>query len=269
MFRLIALDLDDTLLGQDSEISQAHLEAVAVARAMGCEVTLVTARSWAATRPYAEQLGLTAPVICMAGAVLYDISGRPLQTVELPASAARELATWTDAERWVGRFYYADGRIIQSNRADDYVPGPGGGGNYRFATFVEAMAPYVEGGEVPLQVAFIGDRSVEGALSRMAFLPGVAATAYRRGEANASAHLLHASVTKGSTLEAYCRRYGFARESVIAMGDGEADLPMIEWAGCGVAMGWAPEHVRAAADLVTDPGDPHPVATALRSLLPI
>jgi hydroxymethylpyrimidine pyrophosphatase-like HAD family hydrolase len=54
---------------------------------------------------------------------------------------------------------------------------------------------------------------------------------------------------------------------VIAMGDGEPDRSMIEWAGTGVAMGWAPEHVRAAADFVTAADDEHPVATALTRLL--
>lgn len=51
------------------------------------------------------------------------------------------------------------------------------------------------------------------------------------------------------------------------MGDGEPDRSMIEWAGVGVAMGWAAEPVRAAADLVTAADDPAPVATAIRRLL--
>ncbi len=58
-------------------------------------------------------------------------------------------------------------------------------------------------------------------------------------------------VSKASGLAEVCRRLGVAREDVLAIGDGRNDIEMLEWAGRGVAMGQAPEEVKAVADDVT------------------
>ncbi len=55
---------------------------------------------------------------------------------------------------------------------------------------------------------------------------------------------------KGTGLAALAARLGIAREEVIAIGDGENDIPMLRWAGLGVAMANAPDDVKAAADLI-------------------
>ncbi|MHB9145818.1 MAG: HAD family hydrolase [Symbiobacteriia bacterium] len=80
-------------------------------------------------------------------------------------------------------------------------------------------------------------------------------------------HLFNLEVSKGAALEAYCAQRGIPRQAVIAMGDTSADHSMLSWAGIGVAMGWAPEHVRATADMVMSPDDLAPVSTALNQLL--
>ena len=70
-------------------------------------------------------------------------------------------------------------------------------------------------------------------------------------------------VSKASGLESVCARLGIAREDVLAIGDGRNDLEMLQWAGRGVAMGQAPDEVKAAADDVTDPVDQDGAATEL------
>jgi Cof subfamily protein (haloacid dehalogenase superfamily) len=264
--RLIALDLDDTLLGQDATISPAHKVAVAAARAAGHDVTLVTARAWRGTRPYVAELGLTLPVICMTGAVVYTPEGKPLSQRAIPLADARRIAAWADAEGWSCRFYFADGRIYHSRKADDYFPTLPGHG-YPIDQYVGDLAPCLAGEDEPIQAVTLGNRAVEGLLARLPELPDLVATTYDRGTSISRTHLMHRAVAKGPALAQYCAERSIPRESVIAIGDGETDRSMIEWAGTGVAMGWAPEAVRRAADLVTDPDDPAPVATALRTLL--
>ena len=70
-------------------------------------------------------------------------------------------------------------------------------------------------------------------------------------------------VSKASGLESVCARLGVDREDVLAIGDGRNDLEMLQWAGRGVAMGQAPDVVKAAADDVTDPVDQDGAATEL------
>lgn len=266
MYKLIALDLDDTLLGHDASISPEHREAIQAARGRGCEVTLVTARSWRATRRYAEELELTLPVICMTGAAVYSPAGEVLWTNPIALPDARRVAAWADEADWTIRLYYLNGRIVQSRMAEDYFP-TAPSHAYPTETLVGAVSPFLEDGEEPIQMALLGNRSVEGVLARLPELPDVVSTTYDRQSTISRTHLMHRSVNKGAALAAYCDRLGFHREAVIAMGDGYPDQPMLQWAGAGVAMGWAPEPVRQAAVLVTDPQDVHPVATALRQLL--
>jgi Cof subfamily protein (haloacid dehalogenase superfamily) len=265
MYRLIALDIDDTLLGRDGKIGQANTEAIAAARAAGCEVTLVTARPWEATRLFVAELQLTAPLICMTGAAVYSPAGEALRLMPVDRAEALMLAEHADRAGWSIRLYYADGRILYSHPAADFVPRAGT--VHPIDTYCGPVSGYLAEGDYPLQMMLLGHRSVEGGLALLPQLPGMVATTYERFSPTSRTLLMHASVTKGVALAEYCRERSIPREAVIAMGDGEPDRSMIEWAGVGVAMGWAPEHVRQAADLVTAADDPAPVATAIRRLL--
>ena len=268
MYKLIALDLDDTLLGKDAQVHPTDRAALAAARSAGVDVTFVTARSWRVTRPYVEALGITSPVICMTGAVVYSPQGEPLYRRCIPLAEARRLAASADRERWSFRLYFLDGRFYHSYQPDGYEPTLSAHA-YPTSQYVGPVSSYLDAGEEPIQVALLGSRSVEGALALLPEFPDLVATTYDRHTTVSRTHLMHRDVNKGAALARYCAERGIAREAVIAMGDGETDRPMIEWAGAGVAMGWAPEPVRRAARLVTAADDPHPVATALHQLLGI
>lgn len=266
MYQLIALDLDDTLLGKDATVGAPEKAALAEARRRGIGVTLVTARSWRATRTYVADLELDLPVICMTGAAVYSPDGRPLTQRGIPLPEARQLCAWADEERWSFRLYHLDGSVVHSYAPDGYAP-DSPQTQYPAPEYVGPVTPYLRPDEGPIQVALLGSRSVEGVLARLPQLPDLVSTTYDRFSHVSRTHIMHRDVAKGPALAAYCAERGIPRGAVIAMGDGETDRSMIEWAGTGVAMGWAPEPVRAAADLVTAPDDPHPVATVLTRLL--
>lgn len=266
-YRLVVLDLDDTLLVRDEQIGEVHREAVFRARASGLAVTLATARSWRGTVRFATELQIDQPVICMTGAALYSPGGAPLRLHPLDLGEARALVAEADRAEWAVRLYFADGRIVQSRPPQDYQTKTGA--HYPAETYAGDLLPCMEPGEAPIQVVAVGHRSVEGSLNALSRLPGIAATPYERGSATSRVHLMRARVTKATALQELCQDLAIAREEVIAMGDGLPDLEMLRWAGLGVAMGWAAEPVRQAADLVMEAGDPHPVATALRQILGI
>lgn len=263
---LIALDLDDTLLGKDCRIHTPGKEALAAARARGWEVTLVTARSWRATRELVEELQLTLPVICLTGAAFFAPDGKPLRYATVPLTDARRLAARADEEGWSIRLYYPEGVIFHSRPAEDYVA-PTPAAQYPTERYVGNVLPYLEQHGAPLQIVTMGDRSVEGSLAEVAQMPDLIHTPYDRHTMASRTHIMHRSVTKGAALATLCQQLGVPRERVIAMGDSETDRSMIEWAGTGVAMGWAPEPVRQIANFVTAPDDEHPVASALTKLV--
>lgn len=266
MYKLIALDLDDTLLGRDGKISPANRKALDEARARGCEVTLVTARTWNGTTKFVKDLALTAPIVCVTGAAIYRPDGEVLSCRPLLPADARQLTAWADAESWSVRVYFQDDRIIQSRPAADFVPHIGA----QFSPvgrFAGAVSPYLDGGEIPLQMVLLGHSSVEGVLAHLPALPEVAATTYERGGEASRTHLLHRAVSKGAGLASLCSLLGVAQSDVIAMGDSDADRSMLAWAGMGVAMGWGTEGARQAANLVMPVDEPDAVAAALRKLL--
>jgi|GEM_PF-4364941 len=267
MYKLIALDLDDTLLGRhDGLLSPVDRAALAAARARGVDVTFVTGRTWTATAGFVADLAITAPVICFTGAMICEPTGEVLHESTVAFDDARRICERGDAEGWSYRLYFRGGRVVQSRPAEDYVPKIG-------AIFDPvngcsgALMPALVREGAPFQIVAIGHRSVEPAVNLASSMPALAAVTYDRFTETSRTHLMRAGVSKGAALEAYCRRQGIEREAVLAMGDGEADRSMIEWAGTGVAMGWAPEGVRRSADLVADSEDPNPVATMLTRLL--
>ncbi|MGE5673107.1 MAG: HAD family hydrolase [Mycobacterium leprae] len=267
MYHLVALDLDGTLLGPDGLVCDDHRKALQTVQHMGLEVVLATARPWADTAPIAQELALTGPAICLTGAAIY-MNGSCVQCQFMEPGALKRIATWAEREGWTIRLYHSSGLEIQSHPLRDYVNKVGAW----FAEphqYVSRLSEYVQTHGDVLQVVLLGPRSVEAACAHLADLPGVTTTIYDRLTPHARLHFFCAGVSKGAALSAYCRERNIPRQSVIAMGDTGADISMIDWAGVGVAMGWASECVRARADLVTSPSDPAPVFTALKQLLPL
>src|SRR5690606_22295653 len=91
-FKLVALDLDGTLLTEDKEVTPETVAAVRRVRERGCEVTLCTGRMFAATLPYARELGITLPLITYNGGLVMTPESREvLYQRSLPNRYAREI----------------------------------------------------------------------------------------------------------------------------------------------------------------------------------
>jgi hydroxymethylpyrimidine pyrophosphatase-like HAD family hydrolase len=122
--------------------------------------------------------------------------------------------------------------------------------------------------EAPYQIFVRGKRETELLVERFGPVgDGYACNVVTYYDGIPEVCILHPESTKGKTLAALCESWGVSPEGVMALGDSSNDLPMIEWAGIGVAMGWAPERVRERADMVTAPDNPAGVAEAIYYVL--
>lgn len=268
MIRLLALDLDDTLLGTDGSISGENLAALEQARERGVGITIVTGRRWLSARDYVAQVRPTLPVICYCGARVVDpVSGRVQEAHQLPEHLVTELLDFLDGIAALYAFYVDDElytRVWLSlpGRAPlDPPPGvhvvPSVPGVYRERRREGPVA-------VPQFDIFGQDavaRVIETFAGRQARLVPL-----RSGDLW-YLKVLPEAAEKGLALARLCARVGISREEVVAMGDSPLDEGMLRWAGTGVAMPWASERVKAAADLVVDADRSHPVAAAIRVLL--
>ena len=252
MIRLVALDLDGTLLDSRGHLSARNRAAITAARERGVGVALVTGRRFRDARPLALELGLDVPVIAHNGALTkHAHSLETVAAVLMPVGAARAVVR-------VGRAHGADALV-----SDDHV---GAGllvydhvspGNTALARYIEwsrrvvgeeaaAAIRQVESLDAyldhdPLHVAFSGGCAAMERLSEVfkGELGGsvrLLLTLYPKMDF-ALLDVLHPEASKGAGLAAVAAEQGLTREEVLAVGDNFNDLEMLEWAGTGVLMG--------------------------------
>ncbi len=257
--RLVAIDLDDTLLRPDRTISQRVKRALRAVQAQGCMVTLATGRMYRSARPYAEELELDVPLITYQGALVKTSrTEETLWSVSLLPEVLKPLLCWLE-QAGVQIYLYAedDLYVAELNQiALDYarftrVDVQAVGKLSRFplsaATKVVAVADpdHLRDHLQPLAKREFGDRLTINR-SRPHFL-----------------EFGHPQATKSQALAFLATRLGIGREQVMAIGDGENDLDMLRYAGVGVAMGNSEPAALAVADFVTKSNDEDGVAVAL------
>lgn len=258
--RLVATDLDGTLLGEDGAVSARTHAALCAMHAAGAVVVLVTARPPRWVTELAAALPCHEVVICANGALLYDAHAgtviaqqaiAPAQAAELLARLRQALPDCAFAVEHAGGF---------SHEAR-YVP--------RFPTAPEAVAASAEE-LVTKPVAKLLARH-SGSLDEV-LLARCREAAAGLGEVSVSGadgllEIAAPGVTKAVALEAVARKLGVAPEETIAFGDMPNDIPMLAWAGWAVAVDNAHPEVKAVADEVTAACGADGVARVLERLL--
>ncbi len=262
MIRLIACDLDGTLMGEDRRISPAVREAIAEAQARGIAVTLATGRMFAATVPFARELGITAPLICYQGGwIQAPDDPQPRFRRTLPRPIAERVLAGGQARNW-HPVLYADGRIFLRELRERPT--------FYDALLGEDWAIVNEWGAVLRRhqvdkVLFVAEAEAIPAMeAQLRRWVGEAATVVRSHAR--FVEVVPAGVDKGRGLAWLAASLNIPREAVMAIGDRENDLPMLRWAGLGVAMGNAPAQIKAAADRIAPPLAEDGAAVAIRCL---
>ncbi len=246
MIRLVAFDLDGTLMGEDRQISPRVRRAVAAVQERGISVTLATGRMFAATLPFARELALTTPLLSYQGGWIQDPAGdQPLYRVPLPAEVARAALELARRERWHA-VLYADGRIFlrEFARPPEFYLALLGADYQLVDTWEEVLTA-----QQPDKVLFV---------AAPAAIPAMEAQLRARLAGEALVFRSHAQfvevvplgVDKGSGLAWLTQYLQIPPQSVMAVGDQGNDTPMLKWARIGVAMGNAIPEVKAAADWI-------------------
>lgn len=253
MYRLIASDLDETLLDRDHRVPERVRAAVAAARERGARFVPCTGRPFSSVDPTLSELGLLgAPgeyVLSFNGGVLTENSeGTPLTTCSLPRARACAL--------------YARG-VAYGVCVHAYTLGP----VYVFGYLPEERA-HIEG-RMDIRETHArtldeaaGDQTVVKVLymsTDMDRLRGIARELADEGLAdgldvcyssNRYLEFNAAGINKGAGLLALAGRLGIAREEVMAIGDNSNDVSMLRAAGLGVAVANATDEAKAAAGYV-------------------
>lgn len=241
--RLVALDVDGTIVDHDNSLSPAVKDAILAVRAQGIPVVIATGRAVPGVYDVLDKLGFREGLgIASNGSVVFDVD--PFEVVHTTTFDAREAVRRVlervpealVAVEEVGVGYRVNrafphgeitGKIIL-DEVERMVSQP--------VTRVVVRAPDHDRDEFSTMV---GDLGLDG-------------TNYYIGY-TAWLDLAPEGVSKASGLEVVCRSMGLTAADVLAVGDGNNDVEMLGWAGRGVAMGQAPDEVKQVADAVTGP----------------
>ncbi len=258
-FRLIAADLDGTLLDDTYRVMPELLAAVNAARARGTELAVATGRLYPSALPFARELNVTLPVIASNGAVVKDpVTGELISQVTLDRGLAIEALNITEngtAQRFINvqDSFYTDA----SEKA--------------FRKYSEALKiDFIR--KVPLQDAITTDpimvviRDCESEISRLTAIlkEHFGDKVYMANSKPFFIDINNPAATKGAALKELCHRMGIVTEEVIAIGDGWNDREMFQTAGLGVAVSNAPDPLREHADYICEKPSFHGVIEVIR-----
>ncbi|MGW8386691.1 HAD family hydrolase [Streptomyces albidoflavus] len=261
-YKLVATDLDGTLLRPDDTVSERTREALAAATAAGAAHIVVTGRSVAWTRHVLDDLGYEGIAVCGQGAQVYHTGEQRLLT-SLTMDRRLAVLAIEKIEAETGPLHLAAAR---DGLHGEVLIGPG----YQVQDGPLASVPSTDRdslwaepiSKVYLQHPTLGDDELAAAALRIAGdLVGVVMAGPGVVE------LLPLGLSKATGLSLAARRLGTKGAETIAFGDMPNDIPMFGWAGHGVAMANAHRELKAVADELTTSNAEDGIAVVLERLL--
>ncbi len=274
-YKLIALDIDGTLLNEKKEITLANLKALQAFKAAGGKVILTSGRISQSTLWHAELLDLTTPFVALNGALV--CSGRAVwfsypfttetvlecleycrkKNIYCHIYTAHEMIYDTPA-RWNAHWSkqnlaQIEGQSIQTQLRLRIK-------EYSLARRVVNLAETVQTEKLQIfKMAMLSERSLAGVASDLGRMRGLTVTS----SDPRNLEMCPVGVSKGTALRQVTQMMGVQSSEIMAIGDNYNDLSLFEVAGLGVAMGNAPEQVRHSAHVVTDSNNDSGVAVAI------
>ena len=265
-YKLIALDLDDTLLNEDFKISPRNLKALKEAASQGIGVTIATGRMFRSALPFAQELGVTLPLITYHGALVKEASGeqKVLKETAVPLNLALEILRFGEDEGYHFNIYLDDKLYVKEENE-----------NTRYYQWIASIPLETVGGlagflekvrREPTKLTVINREGRIEELQKILqakYTPELSILQSRP-------HFLeitHRDATKGQALKFLAERGNLSPRQIIAIGDSYNDIDMLQYAGMGVAMGNAPPEVQQAANVVASPNTEDGVALFLEKYI--
>jgi Cof subfamily protein (haloacid dehalogenase superfamily) len=268
--RLIALDIDGTLLDSRWQLPAANRAAIAEAARRGIEVALVTGRRYDFAMPVARQMDSPLTMIVNNGALIRSKEGRTHLRHLLPQSTSERVLRLTRPWREGAAVVFDRPRenqvMLEVLDPDDSMRYAYYSRNREFIGLAKPLETCLT--EDPIQVMLSGKvepmREAEAALRGASFVEEftLAVTSYV-SKNFAMIDVIRPTCSKGSSLAEWAALRGFAREEVMAIGDNHNDLEMLTFAGIPVVMGNSVPELKTFGWHETGTNDENGVASAI------
>jgi Cof subfamily protein (haloacid dehalogenase superfamily) len=269
-YKLVVIDLDGTLINAKGQMSEEDRQAVGRLRDSFVKVCLCTGRVVAAAKPIIEELRIDAdPSIFYDGALTYVLRGNvSVRAHPVQPELVKEMVEYSRANNTYLELFSRDSFFTEQESWSDEV----------HRQFFHVEPKFVDFGgiwerEKILKAEMVKHNSAESAKAE-------AFAAHFAGKLRFSiactpaypgldfVNIVNLSVSKGEALKELISITGVFPTEVIAIGDGLNDIPVLKEAGVSVAMGNAPDEVKAVAEYTTDDVDHHGVASAINYFFP-
>ena len=286
MIKLIASDLDGTLLQDDGSISKETVRMIKKAEQQGIRFMVATGRSYNSAKQAVNRAGLHVPILCMNGANLYDDEDQLLIDTPFDVPMAKEIVNAVDTNKIYLEMYTSNG--VYAPEKDQFV-------EMLLTILREKFVGYTDE-----QIkAHINQRFQEETFTFtddfISVLDDPTVTPYKllafsfdKGDLNAlrqtfanrddlyvtssgfdNVEFNHKEATKGHALLAYAKTLGITPDEIMAIGDNENDLPMLTNVKYGVAMDNASDLIKAHVNYTTASNNQHGVKQAIEQALTI
>jgi hydroxymethylpyrimidine pyrophosphatase-like HAD family hydrolase len=272
--RLVAIDLDGTLLNSHSEISPANRAALVAAAELGIQFIVVTGRRFHSARPIVQQIPFPLTIISSNGALIGSLDGEVVHRNFLPRDTAKSIlqASLPFRAHSVAIFDIpGHGQVVMQEGA---VPEGPVSWYLQKAPDALAMVPDLEAALItdPVQLMFGGPPAhmepLEGMLRDSAAGPRVHLTWTKYFTRNMSIlDVMNRGCSKGGALRLWTERCGIDPNEVMAIGDNYNDLEMLRFCGCPVLMGNRTPGLDQEGWPITRSNDEDGVAAALQFYL--
>lgn len=246
MKRIVVLDLDGTLLTSDKRISEYTNKVI---RELSNEVkfVLASARAFVTIRPYIEELGLLNEnnyTIAFNGSLVVNNLEKPIIDEAIQEVEKNLLQQYINANNQVEWHYYTyDKNILSSDISD--------------------IGDFIKNNKIYKIVCISNDAKI--AEMRKNMPQNISGLFQITSSEPTRIEFVRKGMKKIEAIKLLLRKLGIDSSEAIAIGDGENDMDMIQYAGCGVAMGNATEDVKAIADVITDTNDNDGVGKVLKN----
>lgn len=223
--KLIALDMDGTLLNAEHEVDERTKEAIRKALEKGVHVVLSTGRSLGTSYPYAEELGLNSYLVTSNGGEIWTMKKELLERHLLETEIVEKL--WhLGAGLGVNMWMTSTEGVFVGEKPDDFY-------EYEWLKFGCDTQDTTKLDQMIKESSHFADLEITNSLPT-------------------NIEINPKGVSKAKALKRVCKEIGITMEEVLACGDSLNDIKMIQEAGIGVAMGNAQEAIKKVANHITD-----------------
>lgn len=274
-YKMVCIDMDGTLLGKGKKISEENKKAIKRVYEKGVEIVVTTGRIYNNAEYYSHILGVKSPVIAANGAIVRDkINDRVIYENPMSHLDCLKLIDLLFEMKMFFHFYTTD-RIYSNSFLTEigtkvYMNKQVGYDNlkinYHIIKEKNKWKELFENNKNQINKCIaisLNPKKVIKFKEKLKNITGVVHFA----SGSRSIEINNAGVSKGNAVKVLADYYGIKREDILAIGDNENDLSMIEYAGLGVAMGNAIDSVKDVADYITSSNIEDGVAKALNKFL--